>query len=373
MFFLSKSDKYHETLGVLLDITDNAVNIAIVLSNESNPTPEIVWSYQERVLTAETKDDFEPMLAVSLLRAFGELANNGFVALRKRSINKLPSIIQATIAAPLSYTVSRTVSLTTEKPFKVTFKLFNELEEKAAGEAKKTSESQLLTKNLKLELLSSSTVSFCVNGYPTHFPFKSTASDVRLCQIITLAPNSLVKEINKLKEKFLPKATIDIDSFMSVYFRAVKDVSPSVAEACFINATSNGVELMVLRDSLPLGSTYGKTVLPSTGTKKTVSAKATTALSEDLVALFKNTGDGLSLPKKIYLYSIDGADEMLIPALTQASQKATGVAHQVQSTPNTFFSLPTSVTSTFAVTAYVFHKKIYQDKYLDDSLNMLKY
>lgn len=368
----SRATSNSETLGVVLDISNSTINIGIVLSKENQQFPELIWSFQELVTTPRKAADSESRISVSLLNVFMELENSGFVALRKRGITALPILLQVAITGPLAYTVTRTVSVAAKEPFKVTQKLFTALEEKAAIEAKKLCESQLLTKDLELEMLSNSTVSLSVNGYPTHFPFKSTATDVKLCQMITLSSKTLVSDLLKLKDKVLPRARIDIDSFMSIYFRAVQEMAPNTCEACFINSTLTGLELMVLRDSLPVSSTYAKIKLPSTDSK--VSKKSIEDdLMQDLTTLFKNTGDGLSLPKRIYLHYFNSSEGALVPLLVTASQAATGVAHQLYSTTTEFFSSEKQVHNALACSAFVFHKKLYEDKYLAESLNVLKY
>ncbi len=373
MFLFGGREKSSETLGVVLDISDSVINIGIVLSKEDQPLPEIVWSYQELITATQTPKGRESRLTISLLNAFMELSNTGFAALRKREITKLPTLIQVAITAPLAYTVARTVSVTSSKPFKVTQKLFSELEKKAANEAKKSCASQLLTKDLDLEMLSNSTVALSVNGYPTHFPFKSTATEVKLCQMITLSSKKIVNELNKLRDKILPKAEIDMDSFMSIYFRAVLEKAPNTTEACFINSTLKGTELMVLRDSLPVSSTYLAIEMPTNPRSKAVSTATKNVSLQELTTLFKNTGDGLSLPKKMYLHSTSLVESSLISLLETASKSATGVAHQVHSTITEFF-LPTGTSpDPLACSAFVFHKKLYEDRYIEESLNMLKY
>lgn len=363
----------NETLGVVLDISDKVVNIGIVLSKEGVPLPDLLWSLEERVTITETQKSIESRVLVSLLNAFTELANTGFATLRKKGITKLPTLIQVAITAPLAYTVARTVSVASEEPYKVTQKLFSELEKKAAGEAKKMCEGQLLTKDLDLEMLANSTVSLSVNGYPTHFPFKSTAKEVKLCQMITLSSKTIVAELHKLRDKVLPKAEIDIDSFMSIYYRAVLEMAPNTTEACFINATANGTELMVVRDSLPISSTYAKNKVPTKAPLGATPVIKGDKMLEDLTILFKNTGDGLSLPRKIYLHSAAWTERSLIPLLESASKAATGVAHLVHPTASEFFSPSGVRPSALACSAFVFHKKLYEDRYLDESLNVLKY
>ncbi|MCB9819332.1 hypothetical protein H6789_01290 [Candidatus Nomurabacteria bacterium] len=373
MFLFGGSDKDTGTLGVVLDISDAIVNIGIVISKEEQSLPEIVWSHQEKVTATDSLNNTESRLMVSLLNAFTELGNSGFVSLRKKGINKLPSLIQVAITAPLAYTVSRTVSVSSDKPFKVTQKLFDELEKKAGDEARKLCESQLMTKDLDLEMLANSTVSLTVNGYPTHYPFKSTATEVKLCQMITLSSKVIVAELNKLKNKILPEADIDIDSFMSIYFRAVLEVAPNTTEACFINSTLKGAELMVMRESLPVSSTYVAVTATGGTAVGALPAATSSVLLQDLTTLFKNTGDGLSLPKRLYLHSNVLTESSLVPLLESASKAATGVTHKVHQTTTEFFSPTKSGANSLACSAYVFHKKLYEDRYLDESLNMLKY
>ena len=373
MFLFGGRDKTTETLGVILDISDAIVNVGIVLSSEDKPLPEIVWSHQERVTATDTTKNTESRLTVALLNAFTELGNSGFSTLRKKGISTLPNLIQVAITAPLAYTVSRTVSVSSDKSFKVTQKLFDELETKAANEVKKLCESQLMTKDLDLEMLSNSTVSLSVNGYPTHYPFKSTATEVKLSQMVTLSSKVIVAELNKLRDKILPKAELDIDSFMSVYFRAVLEVAPNTTEACFINATLKGAELMVLRESLPVSSTFVAVTTPTGTATGALPAASSSTMLQELTTLFKNTGDGLSLPKRIYLHSNVLTESSLVPLLESASKSATGVSHQVHGTTTEFFSPAKSGPNPLACSAFVFHKKLYENRYLDESLNVLKY
>lgn len=365
--------KDKETLGVVLEISESVVSVGVVLSREVEQLPEIVWSFQELVTSSADANSNESRVLVALLNAFAELGTAGLTALRKREITKLPTLIQVAITAPLSYTVVRTVSVTNKDAFKVTQKLIDELEAKAGVEARKICESNLLTKDLDLEMLSNSTVSLSVNGYPTHFPFKSTATEVKLSQMITLSSKTIVTELNKLRDKILPNAEIDVDSFMSIYYRAVLEKAPNTSEACFINATANGVELMVVRDWLPASSIFGKASMPSNIVTQSPTKANDNKILQDLIALFKSSGEGLSLPKKIYLHSSYLPENSLASLLESASKTATDVAHQVHSTTKEFFSLSSNRPSSLACSAFVFRKKLYEDRYLDESLNVLKY
>src|SRR5690606_15987482 len=113
--------------------------------------------------------------------------------------------IQASISAPLSYTIAKNLKLVPEKPVRVTRKLLEELEEKAATDVRSHSTSKLMVKDLNLATLANFTVGLSVNGYPTHYPLLSEAKEIVLCQMITLAERDLMSELEDQRDRFLPK------------------------------------------------------------------------------------------------------------------------------------------------------------------------
>lgn len=352
-------------MGVIVDINTSEITLAIFFSRESEPFPKLLWQHKE--LTTFTSKDANTELKVraAIQRGFAALSNSGLAALRKQNIRNLPEIIQVSISAPLSYTIARNMKVSSAEPFKVTSSLLRELESKATNEAKSFSTSSLMAKDLNLTTLSNSTAGLSINGYQTYFPLKSTATEVLLCQVVTLSSKELVTELEGQRDKVLPKARLDIDSFMSVYLRSLVTLSPKTSDACLINLTDEYVEMLLLRDSLPQSSTFSKVTICQPNSSNA-------AYQQDLTAMFKSAGDGLAMPRQIFTHTKRSSDQTLKPCLEEASKSATGINHQVSLTGTQFFTNDAMIPPNLACLAYVFHKDLYEDRSLEEYRNMLK-
>lgn len=353
-----------EQLGVIVDVTAREVSIAVLSSKESDKFPRVFWYHQERVLALGSSAPDNKSLRLAIQKAFAELSKVGFAVLRKNGITYLPEIIQASISAPLSYTVSKNLRLAPEKPVRVTKKLLAELEAKAAAETKAHSTSKLMAKDLNLVALANFTAGLRVNGYPTHYPEKSEATEIVLCQMMTLAERDLVAELESQRDKMMPKARLDVDSYMSVYLRALMVAVPSSKEACLLCLMPGQGEMMLVRDSLPLSSLAAKTDIGLVPNDP--------AFQQSLTELFKQTGDGLSMPRTIFVHA-RGMDGLVIKAsLETAAKAATGINHQVVVTDAELFASDSSIPPFLAILSFVFHHDLYEERYLDEYKNMLK-
>ncbi len=98
--------------GVIVDIGSGSVLASIVSSDPSKSHPEIIWSKREYTpqKKSNTLNDRARSVMTSLLNVLMSLDSEGRKVLyEKTSVQKLPTI-QFTIAAPWSYTVTKTIS-----------------------------------------------------------------------------------------------------------------------------------------------------------------------------------------------------------------------------------------------------------------------
>ncbi len=367
MFFGGGKRKLAEDLGVLLDIENSEVTIAIAISDAGHD-PRVLWSHKEAVPIGEP-GLLDRRLFVAIQTAFTELSNNGLPSLRRADHSALPSVIQVSLAAPFAYTVGRNVSLRDNKPFRVTRKLVKELEQKAVEEVRSQAASELFSKNLKLVALSDSTAALSVNGYPTYYPFKSSATELTLCQVVAIGQSDLVEHIQRCQEKILPGALLDIDSFMSLYLRVVTELAPKANDMCLVSVSERTTELLTQRDGLPQSSVFipfgHEDHLPA-------GADGQASYEESLTKLFVRYNDGLSLPKNIYLLSEKPAEHKTAEALQRASRKATGTNHQIFSVPAAFFSRLNVPDARLCSLVFAYGWKLYEDRHLTELEDMIK-
>lgn len=394
MLFSFKKNPVQTAAGAVLDISPGRIDLAIVLSTNSKPFPEIVWFHSEDLKTT-VEAETNPLLKKAINNAFSELVSSGLKTLKQNNPSVSLDLVQVAISAPFSYSVPRTVSLKNDKPFSITKKLINELEKKAETEALKV-QATGLTKGLSLDSLSNSTVALSINGYPTRYPFKSEATELSLSQLITLAPSNLVANIKEIVGKYLPRATLDMDSFMALFFKAISVLVPKNTDATLIAINDSSTELCVIREGLPITSVsipFGleklsheisqasgllpheaKSIMKENSVDNTIkqskhkknSAEAKVALySDELKGLFSQVGASLSLPKTIYLHVDRLSESFFINTIEKISREVTGTKHVVIPITSRFFTFGNDGNSSIGSSAFVFHKKLYEDNYLD--------
>lgn len=355
---VKKAKDHH--CGVLLHVQEDNVSAAIIQTSAADASPLFLWTYQEPVPPAGTdRAANEKRLFIAVMNVFAELGNSGLAALRKRGITALPTLVQVSLSFPGAYTIAKNVVLRPEAPVRITHALVRELETRAMKEVHDQAAGEIVAGSLNLSVLSNSTAAISLNGYPTVYPFKSSAAEITLCQVVGLGPTALVAHILKCKDKVLPAASVDMDSFMSLYYRAVTELLPKTVDACLVTANTRTVELMLIRDSLPQSSTI-------VSLEKALPAAAPARpLGESLRDLFQKTGDGLSLPKQIYLYVENGHDPAFAALLQKTANDVTKTTHLVSLVDKAFEDVLQLPGSYLTVQAYIYHKKLYADRHLE--------
>lgn len=397
MWFSSAKNTGGKRCGVVLDVGSGSVAAAIVLSDDTQKHPEILWSYREHLSESRNQDGIETRIRTAILNVFLELGADGLRNLRAKYPRiKKPSLIQASISAPFSYTLSRHIKTSIDKPIKISDRFIINLEKKVTKEAKDQVVTTSLSKTLGLSLLANTSVSLAVNGYKVEFPYRGMGQSVALTQLVSLAATSFVKQIEDARDKVLPGVLLDTDSFMSLYYRVLSSLSPFSNDLCLISVTAEATEVMVVRDGHPSNSysiQYGQHTLAreislATGLTFSESLSITRECDVDcfnfltpekqgkadaiiakyeaaLFELFRKVGDSLTIPKVIYLHSSGGAEDYLGKLVSNATTKISSLQPQVYPVTSNFFNFGTPETDLgILCTAYVFHKKLYEDNNL---------
>lgn len=382
-------------VGAIVDVSDSKVEVALVCSGTSAAGPEIVWTHFE-TLSPQSATDSVNSLKKVILSAFNAISKEGIKVLKDLKLPTEISLIQATLHAPYSYTITRSVSLKAEKPVKVTHALVDELEAKANAEAYKMQSAELSRFGVVLHPLSSSSVTLRLNGYPAKYPFKSVAEEVTLSQHVSFSTFDFKSVLEEARNKYLPKVAIDVDSFVSLFYRTAMAVSSKTSDCSLVTIGDTATEFITVRDGLPQHSSFipfglnslslkissatgllphearavtkdnqVDNVDPNNGRYQSALQSATSEYEGELKKLLSKTGDILALPETIYLQSECDHEAFFTPLVERVANSVTGTKHSVHPITSEFFSCSGARDASLLSLATAFHKKLYEDDYLD--------
>lgn len=381
---------------MVIDIGSGSVGAAIVSLGEGELKQPLIWSYRERMpaKTEATESEAEKRIATTVMNVFLELGSNGLKTLRASGVTAEIKRVQVAISSPWCYTVTRTIHMQAERPFKVTHELLDELIDKASDQAKSHINQNLVVEKLSLTTLSDSTVNISENGYVVHKPFKDNIKKLSVSQLMAMSSQNLYKAIEAGAEKVIPEAKVVTNTFVYFYYRALANLYSETAEACLIDVTSEATELGIIRRGVLEGATHIKV---GTSTLAREIAAATNMTAEEglgylrqrggeatrmlkaehqtkvdeivmnyenkLVELFQRTGDALSLPRTIFLHTDHRQETFLHEVVKRAAKKATETEHSIHLVTSKFFAPEGSPDSALLLSAYVLRNRLYEPNY----------
>ncbi len=357
LFSTHKNTRY----GVLIDIGSGSVLTAIVSSESGKTHPEIIWSKREYTPLRKTSalGDSAKSVMTSLMSALMALDSEGRKALYEKTKRHDIDEIQVTVAAPWSYTVTKTISYQTEEPFEITEELISELLRTAEQKVLEEMQEQEKVNELGLAIVAKTTMQVLANGYATNVTAKQMAESVRVIQANAVVQKYLINAVNDAKEKMYPTVNISEYSFMLPYYFVLSDLMDGVNEYCIIDITYEATEFGIVRDgvltycshtphgaytiarelaeilSIPLEEAYGYLscenldcfVTMTPDTKKSEIDAALLNYRNKLVELFSETGDSLAIPKKIYLHANFSTEDFFANQILTAASQATKMHH----------------------------------------------
>ncbi len=360
-FLLSKNKAVR--YGAMIDIGSGSVLVAIIASNENKNHPEILWAKREYTPLRHTGSLSESAKHVmtSLLNALMLLDSEGRKILREETgVNQLPHC-QVTIAAPWSYTVTKTISYGHEESFVVTDALIEELLRTAHKKVNEELEENERIQQLGLKIITRSTTGIFANGYLLAHINDQNAKSLKIVESNAIAQEYLTEAIENVRDKVLPDTDLRLYSFILIFYYIIRDLFPETTEYCLVDITYEATELGIVRDGIlqysthvakgaftlareiatvldiPLEEAYGylQNEDPISLLTNTTDAKiaAVTEIfqkyQDSLTTLFHETGDSLAIPKKVYLHGNIETEPFFKQILANAAQKATSSTHAV--------------------------------------------
>ena len=360
LFSQNKNSVRH---GVLVDIGSGSVLIAIVTSDQNKSYPDIIWSKREYTPFKPT-DEMSvgaKSIMTSIMNVFMALDGEGRASLTEVLGRVDLDYVQVTVTAPWSYTVTKTISYQQDEDFVLSNALVQELLETAQKKVVEELKRNEQIYRFGLTLVSRTVSDIVANGYLTKSVNKQKVKTLKLFQSNTIIQNHVMETLIDSKNKIIPGSDVSMYSFMLCYFHVLKDLYTLATEFCLVDITYEATEIGIVRDgilrycthipygafsiareisaitSIPLEEAYSylsKSNIDNLFTKhsamqKNQIQKVFYEYQNRLVDLFNETGDSLSIPKKIFLHGNLRSEPFFKKHVNEAADTATSSSHAV--------------------------------------------
>lgn len=359
MGFFSKKSK--PRAGLIIDIGSGSVLAAIVSSDPDKSYPDIIWSKREYTPQRSRTDDNSQLKSIltSLISVMMTFDSTGRSALLEAGLNNKISTVQVSISAPWSYTVTKTIVYQNDTEFVVSEALVAELLRTAHAKVEEELHENEKVNDLGLEILVKSIMQIVANGYSINITDKQRANDLKIIEASAISQKRLIEAVKEIKAKVLPEATIQEYSFSLPYYYVINSLNLTNSSYCLIDITYEATEIGIVREGVlsycnhtPFGTmTLARELaevfkVPTeeaygylkndflNNNEKTITDKQQAAATEilanyqnQLVDLFRQTGDSLTVPKKIYLHTNSNTETFFNNLINKAANQATKLAH----------------------------------------------
>ncbi len=352
LFSLAKSS---ERAGVVIDIGSGSVLVAIVISNPTKKKPTIVWSHREQapLRNIDSIEQSAKSVMTSLINALLKFDGEGRRALQ--NYNKRTNIdeVQCCICAPWAYTVTKTINYTQDNPFEITKALIESLIESAEKSTQAELTENEAASELGLTIITRSTLDTLANGYRITNPVESEASELSISQVSVVTQKYLIDHLQDLRHKIFSDKPLHKLSYMLALYSVTDELFGDASDFCLVDVTYEATEIGIVRDgiltytthipfgsfslareisqitSLPLLQSFQHLhdeqslsfieTLPES--KKADVEAVFAAYTKRLSSLFSETGDDLSIPKRIYLHTDKETEPIFSDFLNKAANE----------------------------------------------------
>ena len=358
------SDRY----GVIIDIGSGSVLAAIVHSVHGNKTPNIVWSHREHAplrnidsLEQSSKAVMTALMNVSML-----LDGEGRRALYEYSPTAKLTEVQCGISAPWSYTVTKTVNYRQENSFEITHELIEDIEHTIEERIIQDLQENDVLQDLGLQIITQATTGITANGYRVADPEGQQAKELSISHTSAVSQQYLLDAIKETHDKLFPQTKLHNTSFIFIFFNVIEEFLSPARDICLIDVTFEATEIGIVRDEVLMYATH--TPYGSFSLARELAATTNIPLHEaffhlhsdtlnsfkerlnkqqsdevelifdsyvsKLAELFQQTGDALSIPKRILLHCNVRSESLyrdLVEKAAKRSIKAKPVIRQVTS------------------------------------------
>lgn len=352
LFGMSKSSKRY---GVLIDIGSGSVLTAIVYSDPAQKHPEIIWAHREHapLRNVDSLEQSAKAVMTALVNSSMMLDAEGRKALYDHSGNVKLTELQCSIAAPWSYTVTKTINYNQEESFRVTENLLDDLIETINNKIENDLKENDTVQNLGLQVVTRTTMDILSNGYHVKHPEGQQTKQLTISRASVVTQQYLVDALTEMHNKLFPSTTDRKISFALMLFVVTREVLSQIYDVCLIDVTYEATEIGIVRDgvlkycthtpygsfslareiskvtNVPLHEAFGylHTETPYAFMKSLPKEQADEvekvieAYIERVSLLFKETGDELSIPKQISLHADLKSEPLFLDMVEKAAKR----------------------------------------------------
>ncbi|HEY0964459.1 MAG TPA: hypothetical protein VGE31_01545 [Candidatus Paceibacterota bacterium] len=341
-----------ERVGVIVDIGSASVLVAIVVSKPHAKFPLIVWSHREHAAlrSLESVEQSAKAVMTGFMNALLKFDGEGRQALAAYHTNARITELQCTIAAPWSYTVTKSINYHQDEPFEISSNLISELVRAALQKTTAELDENESVNDLGLKVITRTILDLQANGYRIRHPEEQLASTLSLNHTSAVTQEYLIEMVEDMHKKLFQNAEVKSISYILALYFVIRDIAQELNDICLVNITYEATEIGVVRDgilqysthipkgsfslareisnitSVPLYEAFGylhtetpysfMEALPS-NQKEAIEA-AFERYTSEVTSLFHETGDDLSIPRQVYLH----ADLMSEPLFKDLIDKA---------------------------------------------------
>lgn len=326
-----------ERFGAIVDIGSASVLVSIVSSIEGQPYPRIIWSHREHapLRNIDSLDQSAKAVMTAFMNALIKLDSDGRRALHEYKHGARIKTMQCTISAPWSYTVTKTINYKQDEPYPITENLIEELLRTAVQKIRDELGANESANKLGLTVVTRATMDMLANGYRIKNPTGEKTAELSISHASVVAQQYLVNQIKELQEKMFAEADCNMTSYMLALYCVAQNLYPDTYDTCLVHISYEATEIGIVRDGTLRYSTH--TPFGSFSLAREISNITSVPLLEAfqylhgddpyefleslpeaqrnevdavfdaytgrIADLFKETGDDLSIPKRILLHS----------------------------------------------------------------------
>ena len=359
--FGGKKDRF----GIIIDVGSGSVLTAIVHSNKAKKYPIIIWAHREHIALKKINDVDQSAKAVmsALMSASIKLDSEGRKKLSEYAPSAKLTVVQCSIAAPWSYTVTKTVSLKNDESIEISEHFIEELIYTAQQQVEEDLRKHSDKLNISLEIIAKATMDLLSNGYRVKQPEGELAKAISLTHATVVAQKYIMDGLTEVQQKLFTSSSLNSVSFILMLYCTVRSIEPHTDDVCLIDITDEASEIGIIRDGSLKYSThmpYGMFTLAReiseaakvplsealghmrakdiAGLKERLPVSSHDKLTlifdryiEELADLLNETGDSLSIPKKVYLHIESSFEPLFTHLAERATRSATKIDHVVSS------------------------------------------
>jgi len=336
-----------ERFGLLVTIGSGSVGLAICHSVPERE-PVIVWTHRENIPLRDISsiDQTSKAIITTIMNTMMEFEGAGRAALDNHQKGARIKTMQATVAAPWSYTTTRTIKYEQEKQFTVDDELIGELSTQAATQAMEAVQGKQTLESMGVVETSRCVLDISANGYRIAQANNQKANSVTVTHVTTLAQSDLIQALQDMNERLFGNVPLQCISAILASQLAINQAAANLYDVCIVHITNEATEIGIVRDGslqycthvafgrasiareiavvqgIPLHEAFNS--FPTVPEINASEALITifTAYTEKVTELFKETGDQLTIPKHIYLQTDSELELMFAPIIQTAGEAA---------------------------------------------------